>query len=106
MVIEHLGENAQHCCFILIDGTLNVDIEQNRLCLISGCIINQHEGGRIICKLLAEALYGFHAVHFLVLQQIRKHLQEVRFTTSKEAGNPHTHIRGRCRERISVVIKK
>ena len=55
---------------------------------------------------MAEALHGADAVHLAVLQQVGQHLQEVRFTTAEEAGNPHANIGGRGVERLQVVIEE
>ena len=85
MVIEHLGKDAQHCGFVLINGTFDIDIEQDGFRFHAGSPVDQHEGCRIISKLLPEHLYDSRAIDFLILKDIREHLEQVRFTTAKEA---------------------
>ena len=41
-----------------------------------------------------KVINGPLAADFLVIQNVRKDLQQVRFTTSKETGNPHAHLGG------------
>ena len=86
MVIEHLGENAQHSGLVLVNGSFNIDIEQYSLSLFAGGPINQHEGGRIVSEFLPEHLHNRRAVYLFVLQNVGEHFKQVGFTTAKEAG--------------------
>ena len=68
--------------------------------------INQHECCRVILKLFTKSFYGTNTLNLLISKQVRKHLQKVRFTTSKETGNPHTDICSAFTERLSIIIKE
>ena len=106
IVIEHLGENAQHGGFVLVDGPFDVDVKENRVGQASGGTVDEHEGGRVVRKLLAEPLHSLHALNFLVLQQVRQHFQKVRFTASKEAGDPYADICSGLVERLDIVVEE
>ena len=67
IVVEHLCEDTQHCCLVLIDGSLNIDIEKDRVSLSTDRACDRHES-RLIVKLLPEVILDFPAVHFLILQ--------------------------------------
>ena len=61
---------------------------------------------QIVLQLAVEIVDGALARHFVVCQQVGKHLQEVRFTRAEEAGNPHAYFVGRHVERFLVVFEK
>jgi hypothetical protein len=84
----------------------NVDVEKNGLGLATGSLVNQHECGRIIRKLLAEHFDRRNTANRLVLKDVGKHLQEVRFTTSKETGDPHADIVRRFIKGVAIVVKE
>ena len=106
VVVEHLGKDTQHSGLVLVDRTLNVNIEKDCLSLAPGGTVNLHKGCRVILKLLAEHLDSGGIRHSLVLQNVGQHFQEVRFTTSEKTGNPHTDIRCGHIERIAIVVKE
>ena len=85
MIVKHLRKHFQNGCFILIDRAFNINVEQNCFCLITRGFIYKHKCCRIISKLVAEILNGFLTVDFFIFQDVRKHFQKVRFTTSKKA---------------------
>ena len=68
--------------------------------------IDQHECCRIILKLFTESFYGTNTLYLLISKQVGEHLQKVRFTTSKEAGNPHSDICSAFTEGFSIIIKE
>ena len=82
------------------------DIEKNRIGMSLGGVVYQHEGGRIIRKLLAETFYRTLPLHFPVLQEIGQHLQKVGFTTAEEPGNPHADVWRSLVKRITIVIEE
>ena len=104
--IEHLGKDAQHRGLVLVDGAFNIDVEEDGFRLAPCGPVDQHEGRRIILKLFAEHLNGGNAVDISVLQYVRQHFQEVRFTTSKEAGDPDADIVGGLLKSLAIVIKE
>ena len=106
VIVKHLGKNPEDSGFIFVDGPLNVNIEQNGLGLSPGGAVNQHEGRRIIRKLLAKPFHRGNAVNHLVFQNVRKHLQKVRFTTSEKAGNPHANVICGFLKRVAVIIEE
>ena len=106
MVIEHLSEDAEYRSLVLIDRAFNVDVEKNGLGLATGSLVDQHECGRIIRKLLTEHFDRRNTANRLILKDVRKHLQEVRFTTSKEAGDPHTDIVRGFIKGVAIVVKE
>ena len=106
MVIEHLCKDAEHRSLILVDRAFNVDIEKDGLGLATGSLVNQHERGRIIRELLAEHFDRRNTANRLVLKDIGEHLQEVRFTTSKEAGDPYADIVSGLIKGVAIVVKE
>ena len=105
IVIKHLGKYAEDCRVVLINGALDINIKEDSICLTADCAGNLHEGSLIV-KLLPEIILHALSVHFLILQKVGKHLQEMRFTTSKETGDPHAHICRMLPEGLPVVIKE
>ena len=106
MVIEHLCEDAEYRSLVLVDRAFNVDVEKNGLGLATGSLVDQHKRGRIIRKLFTEHFDRRDTAHRLVLKDIGKHLQEVRFTTSKETGDPHADIVRRLIKGVAIVVKE
>ena len=106
VVIEHLGKDAQHGCLVLVDGAFDIDVEKDRIRLPFCCPVDQHKGGRIFRKLFSETFDGLYALNFFILQQIGQHFQEVRFTTSKETGDPNADVSCIFVERLDVVIEE
>ena len=87
-ILPEIGGNirvGRSDLFILIDRAFNINVEQNCFCLITRGFIYKHKRCRIVGKLIAEILNGFLAVDFFIFQDVRKHFQKVRFTTSKKA---------------------
>ena len=73
MVIKHLREDPQDRRFVLGDGPLDVDIEEDGLSLVLGRPVYQREGVRIVLKLFPETLGGFDAVDGFVFQDVGEH---------------------------------
>ena len=106
MVVEHFGKYTKNSRLVLIAESLNINIEQNCLRRSLCGTVDQHKGCRIILKLFTETLYTADAFYLFVLQKVGKHFQEVRFTTSKESGNPNAHISGRLVKGISIIVEE
>ena len=106
MVIEHLRKYTKNRSLIFIAESLNINIEQNCLGLSLCGTINQHKGCRVILKLFTKTLHTANAFYLFIFQKVGKHFQEVRFTTSKETGNPNTHIGCRLVESITVIVEE
>ena len=107
--IEHFQENRNDGILVLLATlfTLRVDVEQNYIgrnrCSQSHVSKNHAVFDfRIFLKVLKRslAIYGF------VLQQIREDFQEVRFTASKETGNPNTHLIGVTGNATLIAIEE
>ena len=106
MVIEHLRKNTKYSCLVFIAESLNINIKQNCLRCSLCSTVNQHKGCRIVLKLFAETLYTTNAFYLFIFQKVGKHFQKVRFTTSKETGNPNTHISRRLVKGISIIVEE
>ena len=106
VVVEHLCKDAQHRCFVFVNGTFRVDVEQDRFGFAAGRSVDVHKGGRVVRKFGAEPLHRVGAVDFAVFQQVGKHFQKVRFTAAEEAGNPDADVVGRRLERLTVIVKE
>src|SRR5699024_5211971 len=104
--VEHLRKDPEHSSLILVDRTFNVDVEQNRFGLAAGGAVDQHKGGGVVCEFLAELLYGGNSSDGLILKNIGQHFQEVRFTASKKAGDPHADVGCRLVKSITVIVKE
>ena len=59
-----------------------------------------------IIEFICEIVDDLFATDLLIGKQVGQHLQEVRFTTSEEAGNPYAHIIGRHIKRITVIVEE
>ena len=68
--------------------------------------INQHECCRIILKFFTKSFYCTNTLYLLISKQVGEHFQEVRFTTSKETGNPNSDICSAFTEGLSIIIKE
>ena len=106
MIIEHFRKYTKNSCLVLITESLNINIKQNCLGLSLCGTINQHKGCRVILKLFTETLHTANAFYLFIFQKVGKHFQEVRFTTSKETGNPNPHIGCRLVESITVIVEE
>ena len=105
VVVEHLRKDAQHGGLVLVDRSLNVDVEQDRFRRNADTFLHRRIHHRII-KLVRKVIKGVFAVHLFVGEKVGKHFQKVRFTTAKEAGNPDADLIGRGINRLDVVIKE
>ena len=105
VVIEYLRKDAQHSGLVLVDRSLNVDVEQDGLRGDADTFLHRCIHHRIV-EFVREVIKGVFAVHLFVGEKVGEHFQEVRFTTSKEAGNPDTDLIGRGINRLDVVIKE
>ena len=73
IVIEHLCEHTEDSRFVLIDRTLDINIEQDGIGSTLGGAVDQHKGGGIIGEFLTEPLHGPFSLNFLVFQKIGQH---------------------------------
>ena len=105
MVVEHFCKDAQYGGLILIDWTFDVDIEQDRLCRNTDALLHRRIHHWII-ELVCEIVKGVFAIHLLVGKKVRKHFQEVRFTTSKEARDPNADLIRWVVNCFNIVIKE
>ena len=105
VVIEHLRKNAQHGGLVLVDRSFDVNVEQDGLRGDSDAFLHRRIHHRIV-KLVRKVIKGVFAVHLFVGEKVGEHFQEVRFTTSKEAGNPDADLISRGINRLDVVIKE
>ena len=106
---EHALKGAQQCrargIALFPLATLAVDVKQDRLGGNLAATTNPsgHDGiGDLAIKVIDGALAG----NLIVLQQIREHLEEVRFTGAKEAADPHAHVVGGNVEGLIVRLEK
>lgn len=105
VIVEHFCKGAENSGLVLIDGPLNVNVKQNRFCG------NRHAFNRLgihhrVIEFVFEVVNGWKSLHFLVRKQVGEHLQKVRFTAPKKAGDPHAHfIRGLING-FGIVIKE
>ena len=106
MVIEHFCKNTKNSRLVFIAESLNINIEQNCLRRSLCGTVDQHKGCRIVLKLFTETLYTSDAFYLFIFQKVGKHFQKVRFTTTKETGNPNTHISGRLVKGISIIVEE
>ena len=106
MVIEHLRKYTKNRSFIFIAESLNINIEKNGFRLPLRGTVDQHKSCRVILKLFTKTLHTANAFYLFIFQKVGKHFQEVRFTTSKETGNPNTHIGCRLVESITVIVEE
>ena len=106
MVVEHLCKNTKYSSLVFIAEAFNINVEKNGFRLTLRGTVDQHKSCRVILKFFTETLHTANAFYLFIFQKVGKHFQEVRFTTSKETGNPNTHISGRLVESITVIIKE
>ena len=69
IVVKHLREYTQNSSFILIDGSLDIYIEQDRVGFSADRACDLHES-RLIIKLLTEIILDLFSIHFLVFQKV------------------------------------
>ena len=105
VVIEHLRKDAQHGGLVLVDRAFDVDVEQDGFRGNADTFLHRRIHHRIV-KLVRKVIEGVFTVHFFVGEKVGEHFQKVRFTTSKEAGNPDADLIGRGINRLDVVIKE
>ena len=106
MVIKHFCKYAKNSCLVFIAEAFNINVEKNGFRLTLRGTVYQHKSCRVILKLFTETLHTANAFYLFIFQKVGKHFQEVRFTTSKETGNPNTHIGCRLVKSITVIIEK
>ena len=117
--IRQMRKRATESLHFIEDAQENID--DRILILLATCVAlgidikKDHVRGRLRRQLHIRQNHRigdflvFHKVierapvaHLLILQQIGQNLQEVRFTASKEAGDPDAHLR--CRTDNSFLI--
>ena len=69
IVVKHLREYTQNSRFILVDGSLDVYVEQDRVGFSADSACDLHES-RLIIKLLTEIVLNLLPIHFLVFQKV------------------------------------
>ena len=69
IVIKHLREYTQNSSFILIDGSLDIYVKQDRVGFSADRACDLHES-RLIIKLLTEIILDLLSIHFLVFQEV------------------------------------
>ena len=106
MVVEHLCKNTKYSSLVFIAEAFNINIEKNGFRLPLRGTVDQHKSCRVILKLFTKTLHTANAFYLFIFQKVGKHFQEVRFTTSKETGNPNTHIGCRLVESITVIVEE
>ena len=103
--VKYLCKYTQNSSFILVDGTLRVNVEQNGIRRHSGATLQLRKHHRIV-KLIGEIVNRLLSCNGIVGENVRQHFQKVRFTTSKETRDPHANfIRGDA-QRLFIVIEK
>ena len=105
VIVEYLRKDAQHGGLVLVDWSFDVDVEQDGLRGNADTFLHRRIHHRII-KLVRKVIKGVFAVHLFVGEKVGEHFQKVRFTTSKEAGNPDADLISRGINRLDVVIKE
>ena len=105
MVIEHFCKGAENSGLVLVEGALNVDVEQD------GFRRNRHALNRLgihhgVIEFVFEVVNSRNSLHLLISEQVREHFQEVRFTASKKAGDPHAHFICGLINCFGIVIKE
>jgi len=106
MIVEHLCKYTKYGSFVFIAEAFNINVEKNGFRLTLRGTVDQHKSCWVILKLFTETLHTANAFYLFIFQKIGKHFQEVRFTTSKETGNPNTHIGCRLVKSITVIIEE
>ena len=105
VIVEHLCKDAQHCGLILRERTFDVNVEKDRL-RRHGHTFNRlsihHRVIEFVCKVVNRSF----TADFLIGKQVREDFQEMRFTTPKEAGNPHADFISRLVDSLCVVVKE
>ena len=76
MVIEHFCKGAEDSGLVLVEGTLNVDVEQD------GFRRDRHALDRLgihhrVIEFVFEVVDGWNSLYLLVREQVGEHLQEV-----------------------------
>ena len=67
VVVKHFGEDAQHRRLVLIDGTFDVDVEEDGLSPGAGGAVDEHEGAWVVGEFLTETLHRAHAADLAVV---------------------------------------
>ena len=105
VIVEYLRKDAQHGGLVLVDWSLNVNIEQDGLRGNADAFLHRRIHHRIV-KLVCKVIKGVFAVYLLIGKKVGEHFQKVRFTASKEAGNPDADLVRRIVDGFDVVIKE
>ena len=95
-LIENLQENVHDgiLVFLAIRIAFGINVEKNYVrwgvcCQLHIC--QHHLIGNLL--IFDKVVDGMFVSDFFILKQIGQNFQKMRFTTSKEAGNPDTHFR-------------
>ena len=99
MIVEHLREDAQHSRLVLVDGALDVDVEEDGLRLALRRLGQEMLQLRRLREFLLKAFAHLIRGRQIAVQQIGEDFEKVRFTTAEETRNPDADIRrglGKC----------
>ena len=72
VIVEYLRKDAQHGGLVLVDWSLNVDVEQDRLRGNADTFLHRRIHHRIV-KLVCKVIKGVFAVHLFVGEKVGKH---------------------------------
>ena len=106
MVVEHLCKYTKYSRLVFIAEAFNINVEKNGFRLPLRGTVDQHKSCRIVLKLFTKTFYTPNTFYLFIFQKVGKHFQKVRFTTSKETGNPNTHISRRLVKGISIIVEE
>ncbi len=105
VVVEHLGEDAQHGCPVLVHRSFDVDVEQDRLGGDGDASAQICHHDRVV-ELVLEVVCGLPALDRPVGQKTGEDLEEMGFAASKESGNPDADMVSRAVQRPRVVVQE
>ena len=85
-------------------AALGGNIEQDHVRADTFCCADVCQNLRVRNLIVLDKIFQCRlACNFFIADQVRQHLQEVRFTTSKEAGNPDTDTISICANASTVI---
>ena len=105
VIVKHLCKDAQNSGLILRERSFDVNVEKDRLRRHGhtfDCLSIHHR----VIKLVRKVVNRSFPANFLIGKQIREYFQKVRFTASKEAGNPHADFVCGLVNSLRVVVKE
>ena len=107
--VEHLQEHVHYGILVLlaVGFAFGVDIEQDHIRRRVCCQLHICQN-HLVCDffIVDEEIPCVLIAHLLVFQQIGQDLQKVRFTASKETGDPYAHFRRGAQNTFFISRKK